>query len=119
MTLSDFMQNNPILADIQDNFNMQQRSQNQYELIFDLHEMTKNYETKGKETWPYIDYICAVLNMYAHMCLSSNDKSIKALKGTGIDESFVLCCIHEDTDKLVLHEKFKQAFMRLTRTMFI
>ena len=77
MSLPEFLENNPILGEIQDNFNMQQRSQNQYELIFDLHEMTRNFETKGKETWPYIDYICAVIQMYAHMCLSGNTRAIK------------------------------------------
>ena len=84
-----------------------------------MHELTKNYETKGKETWPYIDYICAVINMYAHICLSANLRAIKALKDTGIDEGFILCTINQDTERLVLHEKFKQAFMFLTRTMFI
>jgi len=72
MSLNDFLLDNPILSQIQDNFNMQQRNQNQYELVFDLHEMTKRYEMKGLETKPYIDYLCAVLILYAHICLSAN-----------------------------------------------
>ena len=88
-------------------------------MIFDIHELTKNYNSKGKETWPYIDYICAVVNMYAHVCLSGNVKGIKSLINLGIDENLILCCISSDQRRLVIHEKFKQAFMFLTRVMYI
>ena len=119
MTLPEFINQNPILGEIQDNFNMQQRSQNQYELIFDLHEMTRNYETKGKETWPYIDYICAVISLYAHMCLSGNQRAIKEVQQVGLNESHILCCICQDNERLVIHEKIKQHYMMLTRVLFI
>jgi hypothetical protein len=127
MDLEKFLENNPTLAQIQDNFNMQQRNQQQYELIFDLHEMTRNYETKGKETWPYIDYICAVINLYAHMCLSANTKAIKQMADVGLDEAHILLCIHEHhegdgggkKEKLLIHEKIKQSYMFLTRCMFV
>jgi hypothetical protein len=72
MSVGSFIERNPILGEIQDSFKMTQKSTNQYEMIFDIHELTKNYNTKGKETWPYIDYICAVINLYAHVCLSGN-----------------------------------------------
>ena len=72
-----------------------------------MHELTKNYETKGRETWPYIDYIVAVLNLYAHMCLSANSKAIKLVQETGLDESHILCCISADKERLIIHEKFK------------
>jgi len=119
MSLQEFLNNNPILGAVQDNFNMQQRSQNQYELIFDMHELTRNQETKGKETWPYVDYICAVLNLYAHMSLGANVKAIKQLQGIGLDEAHILLCIHRDTERLTINEKIKQMYMFLTRTMFI
>ena len=98
---------------------MTQKSTNQYEMIFDIHELTKNYNTKGKETWPYIDYICAVVNLYAHCCLGGNTKAIKHVMNCGIDEGLILCCISQDQRRLVIHEKFKQAFMLLTRVMYI
>ena len=98
---------------------MQQRTANEYELIFDMHELTKNYETKGRETWPYIEYICAVLNLYAHMCLSANQKAIKLVQETGLDESHILCCISSDRERLIIHEKLKQQYMFLTRVMYI
>ena len=119
MDLQHFIDLNPILGEIKDNFNMQQRSANEYELIFDIHELTKNYETKGKETWPYIDYICAVLNMYAHMCLSANQKAIKLVTETGLDEAHILCCISSDRERLIIHEKLKQMYMLCTRVMYI
>jgi len=90
-----------------------------YELVFDLHELTKNFEAKGKETWPYVDYICAVVNMYANMCLTANTKAIKQMFEIGLNESHILLCIHKDTDRLNIHEKIKQSYMFLTRTMFI
>ena len=98
---------------------MQQRNQNQYELIFDIHELTRNYSTKGKETRPYIDYICAVLNLYAMMCLSANVKAIRKMMDIGLNEPHILLCIHKDTERLTIHEQIKQMYMFLTRTMFI
>lgn len=89
-------------------------------MVFDLHELTKNYETKGKETWPYIEYICAVLNLYSHLCLSSNVTAIeKIMSKAGIKEDFILQTIGEDTDRLQIHEKLKQSFMELTKHLFI
>jgi hypothetical protein len=99
---------------------MQQKNPNvTYELIFDMHELTKNCETKGKETFPYIDYIVGVINLYAHMCLSGNLTAIKMLKEIGIDESHILCCISPDNERLEIHEKIKYIYMFLTRTMYI
>lgn len=98
---------------------MQQRNQNQYELIFDLHELTRKYETKGVETWPYVNYICAVVNLYAHMCLSANTQAIKHMAEIGLTEAHILQCIHKDTEKLLIHEKLKQSYMFLTRVMYI
>jgi hypothetical protein len=38
---------------------------------------------------------------------------------TGVDESLILCCISSDQKRLIIHEKLKQAFMFLTRVMYI
>lgn len=43
----------------------------------DLHEITKKYDSKENDIQPYIDYLCAVLNLYSHMCLSANTHAIK------------------------------------------
>lgn len=34
--------------------------------------MSKRFEMKGLETKTYIRYLCAVLNLYAHMSLDAN-----------------------------------------------
>ena len=123
MSSAQFLANNPILAESTDNFNMQQRTEGkreQLELIFDLHEMTKNAETPGKETQAYIDYICGVLNMYAHLCLSANAQGIKAvLEKTGMDEGHILCCTAKDNERLIIHEKLKQMYMQLAKALYI
>ena len=99
---------------------MIQKGSVQYELVFDFHELTNNYETKEKATWPYIDYICAVVNMYAHMCLGGNTKAIRSIiQMTGIDETFIIQTISQDMESIKIHEKLKQAFMFLTRVLFI
>jgi hypothetical protein len=72
MSVGMFIERNPILGELQDNFKMTQSTTTEYELIFDMHELSKSYDLKGKETWPYVDYIAAVINLYAHMCLSGN-----------------------------------------------
>ena len=41
-------------------------------MIFDMHELTKNYDTEGKESQVYIDYICAVIELYTALCLGAN-----------------------------------------------
>jgi len=123
MSSTQFIQNNPILGLSQDNFNMQQRTagkKDQFELIFDLHEMTKNCDVVGKETYAYIEYICGVLNMYAHFCIGPNPLGIKAiLEKTGIDESHVLCCTARDNERLIIHEKLKQMYMQLAKSLFV
>lgn len=64
MRLDQFTDQNPQLGG-GDNFNMNQRQGSQYELIYDMHELTKNIDAKGRETGIYIEYICAVINLYA------------------------------------------------------
>jgi hypothetical protein len=88
--------------------------------VFDLHELTKNYETKGKETRPYIDYMVSVINLYAHMCIGANQTAIeKIITKTGINEPFILKATEQDSDTYEIHEKLRQAFMRLTQYLFI
>ena len=41
-------------------------------MIFDMHELTKNFDTEGKESQPYVNYICAVLNLYLAICVGGN-----------------------------------------------
>ena len=60
-----------------------------------------------------------MLNLYAHMCLSANQKAIKKVQEIGLNESHILLCIHPDNDKLIIHEKFKQIYMFLTRCMYV
>lgn len=121
MSLEEFGRLNPILQENANDFDLVQRQTNQYDMVLDLHDMTRKCSTPGIEMWKYIDYICAVINMYAHVCLSANVKAIQKLKtpAVGLDESHILLCIHHDTDMLIIHEKFKAAYMFLARCMFI
>ena len=64
MWFDQFTNQNPYLGS-GDNFNVNQRQESQYELIFDMHELIKNIDVKGIETKIYIEYICAVINLYA------------------------------------------------------
>jgi len=107
MSLDNFIADNPILGETNDHYNMQQKNQNQYEIIFDMHELTKNYGKQGKNTEPYVDYICAVLNMYAHICIGGNASAIKKLQEIGLDEGHILLVTHMDNPTLRIHEKFK------------
>ena len=113
MDLGAFIEANPTLGEIQDNFNMQQKRERtkQYDPIFDLHELTKNYDLAGVGPYNvvnYVHYICAVLNLYTHLCLSANLKAINLVIGAGIDESHILCCLAPDTSRSTIHEKLKQ-----------
>lgn len=73
-----------------------------------MHELTKNVDAKGRETSIYIDYICAVINLYSSVCLDSNLEVIRhVMRQTGLDESHILCVIANDNERLIIHEKFK------------
>jgi hypothetical protein len=41
-SLDRFIEDNPILGETNDHYNMTQKNQGQYEIIFDMHELTKN-----------------------------------------------------------------------------
>lgn len=47
MSVGKFIKNNPILGEMTDNFKMTQTTQTEYELIFDMHELSKSYDIKG------------------------------------------------------------------------
>lgn len=62
ISLEKFIDDNPVLGEV-NNFKMQQKCETdmEYEMVFDLHELTLYDDEPGKETQPYINYICAVL----------------------------------------------------------
>ena len=117
MTTNQFKERNPLLGQIHNTENMQQHNNQkaQFDLIFDLHELTLNYE----KTRPFIDYICAVVNLYGYLCLSSNQEAINLVGKTGLTDSHISLCIHKDKETLIIHEKLKTAYMFLARCMFI
>lgn len=87
-----------------------------------MHELTKNYDLAGVGPYnvvPYVHYICAVLNLYTHLCLSANTKAIRAIYDAGIDESHILCCLAPDTSRSTIHEKLKQQYMQLARVIYV
>lgn len=118
LSLAQFIDNNPILGETH-NYKMEQRQKYEYEMIFDLHEMSKNADEEGKETAPYIDYIYSCINMYAHMCMTGNSDAIRLIRELGLDNEHILLCIHEDKEKLIMHEKLKQIYMFLVKMLYI
>ena len=124
MDMGTFIENNPMLGEITDNFNMQQRDARakQYDPIFDIHELSKNYSLGEQSKFnvaPYVQYIGACLNLYAHVCIGGNDAAIKAVIDSGTDESHILCALTADTTRLTVHEQLKQNYMQLGRVLFI
>jgi len=123
MTKNQFKESNPLLGQIHNTENMHQHNNQkaQFDLIFDLHELTLNYDAadSSKSTRPFIDYICAVVNLYGYLCLSSNQEAINLVGKTGLTDSHISLCIHKDKETLIIHEKLKTAYMFLARCMFI
>jgi hypothetical protein len=60
MTLKQFLEGNPILGE-NNNFRIDQRGGQEYEMALDLHELTANCNREGFESQPYIDYICSCI----------------------------------------------------------
>ena len=74
-----------------------------------MHELTeKSYCNSPTSSKIYIEYIVAVLNLYGNLCLSSNQKSIKAIQETGLNETHLILCLDRDKKGLKIHEKLKQ-----------
>jgi hypothetical protein len=123
--LSDFLNDNPLLREIHDTGYMTQHNNQkaQYDLIFDLHSLTKKYyfndDSKGRGIKLYLEYICAVVDLYSTMSLGSHTKCIDLLENVGLSESHISLVLHKDTKKLIIHEKFKASYCFLARSMFI
>lgn len=62
MTLKQFLENNPRLGE-NNNFRIDQKGNEEYEMALDLHMLTENCTAEGKESQPYIDYICACIEL--------------------------------------------------------
>ena len=118
ISLAAFIDNNPILGE-NHNYKMEQKQKPEYEMVLDMHEMTKNAEQNGNDTSPYIDYICAALNMYAHMCFDGNSQAVTMMRDIGLDNEHILLCIHQDQDKLIIHEKLKPYYMLISNVLFV
>jgi len=53
------------------------------------------------------------------MCLNGNTHAIDLLGNVGLSESHISLILHRDTEKLIVHEKFKTAYIFLARTIYI
>ena len=112
LTLEKFITENPTLGESHTDAGEQvkkldQRNRSEldkYEMVFDLHEITKNVDTEGKETQPYIDYICAVLRLLQASCAGGNHEAIKRVEAIGLNQEHMLLVLMPDEEKLVIHE---------------
>lgn len=53
------------------------------------------------------------------MCLGGNTQVIDQLGELGLSESHISLILHKDTEKLVVHEKFKAAYCILAKVMYV
>lgn len=83
-----------------------------------MHSLSKHFDENPQED-SYIDYICKVIKLYARMCQSANKEAIRLVQKTGLTESHISLVIHPDTEKLVISEKFKEAYLFLATCMYI
>lgn len=106
---------------LKDSFNTDQKAQTPYELVFDMHELTdKSFAVNSPMCSKiYVDYIVAVLNLYGNLCLSSNQKSIKAIQETGLNETHLILCMAQDKRELKIHERLKQMYTYLARVLYV
>ena len=63
-----FFQRNPLLREVYKAPPSTAFGDNTLDIIFDLQDVSQKHETLT----PYIEYMAAVINLYAHMCLSRN-----------------------------------------------
>jgi hypothetical protein len=124
MDLGMFIQQNPTLGEITDNFNMTQKKDRAKQLdpIFDIHELTRHFlpGRNGRHyVVPYVQYFCATLNLYSHLCLGGNQEAIKAIIECGVDESHILCALCPDSSRLTVHELMKQQYIQLAKALYI
>ena len=97
-------------------------------MVFDMHELTKNYDTEGKESQVYIDYICAVIELYLATCLGSNQRNMQRVQDKcGLNQEHILMIVapdqishsdHKDLG-LVIHEQFKQVYMKVCKIFYV
>ena len=112
--MSQFFVKNPMLRDAYKGTigggggNSQQEST---DIVFDLIELSSRAEFLE----PYIDYICAVIRMYAHMCLSRNHVTIKKVKEAGLNYDHISTCIISKS----IHEKLRSAYVFAVKVLFI
>ena len=119
MTLKQFLDQNPILGD-NNNFRIDQKGQIEYEMTLDLHELTANANKEGWESQPYIDYICACIELLLACSKGGRFKDTKRLlEDLGLDQEHLLLCISPDAERLVIHEQLKQTYMKVCNELYI
>jgi hypothetical protein len=107
-----FLEENPILRTY--NKDSLAGTDEELDLVFDLVVLSENEQ----ETMPYIDYIAAVLELYAMLCLDRNEKASKILQGPpglGLTSAFIKLVIEQPK----LNKKLRSAFIFLAHVMFI
>lgn len=92
-----------------------------FDIIFDLSELSILERDQPGFVKPYIDYICAVLNLYAAICAGRNQLAIVALRDRiGLNLQMILTIAESFTKELLpINANLKVAFLKLTRTFIL
>ena len=82
-----------------------------FDIVFELQEISAKHEI----LMPYIDYICAIIDLYSNICLSRNIEGIKKVKDIGLNFDLIVNCIGNSN----VHEKFKASFIYAAKVLYI
>ena len=85
-----FFQKNPLLREAYKANMAAATGGDLFDITFDLQDMSQKFET----LMPYIEYMAAVINMYASMCLSRNHYAIAKVKELGLSHEHIITCIN-------------------------
>ena len=80
-------------------------------VVFYLVDLSKNHQ----DTLFYIKYVCAVLNLYANMCLSRYRNAVKLIKEKGLRYDHIYEALYNPN----VHYKFKESYYFIARVLLI
>jgi hypothetical protein len=103
-----FLDRNPILEEL---FRADVGDESQ-ENSFTLEELCEH----DKILMPYIDYVCAVVELYAHLCLNGNiNNNLTEVNKTGLSFNHAMAVLKSDK----LHIKLRNSYSFLIRVIFL
>lgn len=103
-----FLDKNPVLEEL---FRADAGNESQ-ENSFTLEELSEH----EKLLMPYIDYICAIVELYAYLCLDGNiPKNLEAVGKAGLSFTHAISTLKNDK----IHIKIRNSYSFLIRVFFL